>query len=51
MSLQKLFMAIFAVCVGANCIFKRSAKSGNLSERYIIHVRVTNNVHQIIKHY
>lgn len=51
MNLQKLFMAFFAVCVSANCLLKRSVSQAiSLFEQYIIHVRVTSNVHQIIKH-
>ena len=50
MNLQKLFMAFFAVCVSANCLLKRSVSQAiSLFEQYIIHVRVTSNVHQIIK--
>ena len=47
----KTVYGFFAVCVSANCLLKRSVSQAiSLFEQYIIHVRVTSNVHQIIKH-
>ena len=47
----KTVYGFFAVCVSANCLLKRRVSQAiSLFEQYIIHVHVTNNVHQIIKH-
>lgn len=47
----KTVYGFFAVCVSANCLLNRSVSQAiSLFEQYIIHVHVTNNVHQIIKH-
>ena len=52
MNLQKLFIVFFLQYVLVQIAYSRKMLSHPISlfELYIIHVRVTSNVHQIIKH-